>query len=115
MGRNSNQELKDQLVHLKTRLVKEFSKTLGKKESISYKIRNCLRNNNLESAIELASKMTTNYFEDETIGDLEKKCGYLIGLCGDLRGQYTIGQIKSNKMATATRAVEGKIDQNVEL
>jgi hypothetical protein len=51
MGRNSNQELKDQLVHLKTRLVKEFSKTLGKKESISYKIRNCLRNNNLESAI----------------------------------------------------------------
>ncbi len=31
MGRNSNQELKDQLVHMKTRLIKEYTKELGKK------------------------------------------------------------------------------------
>lgn len=35
---------------------------------------------------------------------LEKKISYLISLCGDLRGKYDIGQIKSNKMATAKDA-----------
>jgi hypothetical protein len=46
---------------------------------------------------------------------LEKKINNLISLCGDLRGQYTFGQIKSNKMSTAAKAVEGKIDQSVGL
>jgi hypothetical protein len=32
-----------------------------------------------------------------------------------MRGQYSVGEIKSNKMATAVRAVEGKIDQNVDM
>jgi hypothetical protein len=54
--------------------------------------------------------MATNYLENDTIADLEKKINNLITICGDLRGQYSIGQIKSNKMATATRAVGGKID-----
>jgi len=39
----------------------------------------------------------------------------LINLCGDLRGQYSLGQIKSNKMATAVTAKEGQIDQSVEI
>jgi len=38
----------------------------------------------------------------------------LINLCGDLRGQYSLGQIKSNKMAIAKNAVEAKIDISVE-
>lgn len=46
--------------------------------------------------------------------DLEKKISFLINLCGDLRGQYSIGQIKSNKMATAVVAQEAKIDQSIE-
>jgi hypothetical protein len=37
----------------------------------------------------------------------------LINLCGDLRGKYNINQIKSNKMATAVEAKEGKIDKEV--
>lgn len=45
--------------------------------------------------------------------DLEKKVSHLINLCGDLRGKYDIGQIKSNKMAIAQDAKEGKIDQTV--
>ena len=32
-----------------------------------------------------------------------------------MRGQYSVGEIKSNKMKTATVAVEGNIDQNVDL
>lgn len=35
MGRDSNPEMKDQLVHMKARLLKEHSKALGKKESIT--------------------------------------------------------------------------------
>ena len=115
MGKDSNQEMKDQLVHMKTRLIKEYSKIQGKKEPISSRIRKELRNGNVDGALELAGKMVTDYFEDETIGDLEKKINNLINICGDLRGQYTFGQIKSNKMATAAKAVEGKLDQNVEL
>jgi len=42
MGKDSNLELKNQLVALKGRLVKEFSKRLGKKENVSEKIRNFL-------------------------------------------------------------------------
>jgi hypothetical protein len=46
---------------------------------------------------------------------LEKKVSHLINLCGDLRGQYSIGQIKSNKMAIAASTKEAVLDQTVEL
>jgi hypothetical protein len=55
--------------------------------------------------------MCKNYFSDDMTTDLEKKISQLINLCGDLRGKYSIGQIKSNKMAIAQVAVEGKIDK----
>lgn len=45
--------------------------------------------------------------------DLEKRVSHLINLCGDLRGKYNINQIKSNKMAIAQDAKEGKIDAEV--
>jgi hypothetical protein len=51
--------------------------------------------------------MATKYFEVSGTGELEKKILYLISLCGDMRGQYSLGQIKSNKMATAQTAVTG--------
>lgn len=55
--------------------------------------------------------MTKKYFSDDTTTDIEKKISHLINLCGDLRGKYSIGQIKSNKMATAVNAKEAKLDQ----
>ena len=55
--------------------------------------------------------MSKEYFSDDLTTDLEKKISHLINLCGDLRGKYSIGQIKSNKVATAQMAVEGKIDK----
>jgi len=42
MGKDGNLPLKNQLVALKTRLVKELSKRLGKKEDFSTKVRNFL-------------------------------------------------------------------------
>jgi hypothetical protein len=59
--------------------------------------------------------MANNYFSDTTATDLDKKISTLISICGDLRGNYSIDQIRSNKMATAERAEEGKVNQEVEL
>ena len=115
MGRDTNPEMKDQLVHMKTRLLKEYSKIQAKKEPVSLAIRGALRRKDTAAALEIAANMANNYFTDDTIADLEKKTTALIALCGDLRGKYTFDQIRSNKMATATRAEEGKLDQNVEL
>ena len=61
----------------------------------------------LNEALEMAKDMATKYFELSGTGELEKKITYLISLCGDMRGQYSLGQIKSNKMATAQTAVTG--------
>lgn len=78
-------------------------------------MREHLEKNNFEGAIEVASVMCKRYFSDDVTNDLEKKISHLINLCGDLRGKYSIGQIKSNKMAIAKDAVEGKIDKEVEI
>ncbi len=42
--------------------------------------------------------------------ELESKIAHLIGLCGDLTGQYGLSEIKSNKMATANMAEVGEVD-----
>jgi hypothetical protein len=49
----------------------------------------------------MVDNMAAKYFSDSSTGELEKKISHLISLCGDLRGQYSVDQIKSNKMATA--------------
>ena len=63
----------------------------------------------------MIKNMANRYFEDSATGDLEKKINYLISLCGDMRGQYSLGQIKSNKMATAQTAAQGQIDKDQDL
>lgn len=59
--------------------------------------------------------MSRKYFSEDLTTDIEKKISHLINLCGDLTGQYSIGQIKSNKMATAANVKEAKLDQEVEI
>lgn len=115
MGRDSNLPLKNQLVTMKTKLVKELSKKLGKQGDYSSKVRDLLKSNNIEGALEMVANMATRYFEESGTGELEKKIAYLISLCGDMRGQYSLGEIKSNKMATAQNAVAGEIDKDQEL
>jgi hypothetical protein len=63
----------------------------------------------------MIANMATRYFSENVTGELEKKFNYLVSLCGDMRGQYSLGQIKSNKMATAQDAVTGEVDTNQEL
>lgn len=106
--------LKNQLVAMKTRLVKELSKKLGKGD-FSSKLREMLESKQLPQALEMVQDMATKYFEVSVTGELETKINYLISLCGDMRGQYSLGQIKSNKMATAQTAVTGEIDKNQEV
>jgi hypothetical protein len=63
-----------------------------------------LEKGDIEGAIKLAEKITTDYLSQSMTLDLEKKITHLISLCGDLRGKYDLNQIKSNKMAHAQDA-----------
>lgn len=115
MGKEGNIPLKNQLVVMKNRLVKELSKTMTKGNDYGQEMRLFLEKDNFQGAIEVAAIMSKKYFSDDMTTDLEKKISHLINLCGDLRGKYSIGQIKSNKMAIAKTAVEGKLDKEVEI
>lgn len=115
MGKDGNPELKNQLVALKTRLVKQLSKKLGKKMNYSELVRSKLLEQNIKEALNLVSNMAQTYLKESGTAELETKINYLISLCGDMRGQYSVDQIKSNKMATAEKAAEGEIDKNVEI
>ena len=115
MGKDGNIPLKNQLVVMKNRLVKELSKRMGKELDYSVGMRNELKSENFLGAIEIAQQMSNKYFNEDLSTDLEKKINHLINLCGDLRGKYSIGEIKSNKMATAKNAKEAEIDQTVEI
>lgn len=100
---------------MKNRLVKELSKSMTKETDYGMQMREFLENKDFKGAIEVGAIMSKKYFNNDTTTDLEKKISHLINLCGDLRGKYSIGQIKSNKMATAQNAVEGKLDKEVEI
>lgn len=115
MGKEGNIPLKNQLVVMKNRLVKQLSKQKAKDgdNDINKEIRLHLEKDNIEGALEIVKKITKQYFSDSMTTDLEKRVSQLINLCGDLRGKYNINQIKSNKMAIAQDAKEGKIDQQV--
>lgn len=105
MGKEGNIPLKNQLVSMKTRLVKQLSQTMNVGNEDGMEMREQLEQNNFKGAIEIAAVMCKKYFSEDITTDLEKKISHLINLCGDLRGKYSIGQIKSNKMATAQSAL----------
>lgn len=115
MGKEGNIPLKNQLVTMKNRMVKELSQKMSKGNDYGSDLREFLQKGNFQGAIEVAAVMSKRYFSEDATTDLEKKISHLINLCGDLRGKYSIGQIKSNKMAIAQSAVEGKIDNEVEI
>lgn len=70
MGKDGNLPLKNQLVALKTRLVKELSKKLGKEGDYSSKVRTMLQSKNVDGALEMVVNMATKYFEASGTGDL---------------------------------------------
>lgn len=70
MGKDGNPELKNQLVTMKTRLVKELSKKLGKKMSYSEKIREMLREQRVQDALGMVENMAKSYFEESGTAEL---------------------------------------------
>lgn len=110
MGKEGNIPLKNQLVVMKKRLVQELSKKTGGEFDVNTEIRTHLEKGDLEGAFVIIDKLSKDYFANSMTLDLEKKISYLISLCGDLRGKYDLGQIKSNKMAHAEDAKEGQIE-----
>ena len=62
MGREGNLPLKNQLVALKTRLVKELSKKMAKKQDYSSRIREKLLAQDFDAAIKMVDNMAAKYF-----------------------------------------------------
>ena len=114
MGKEGNIPLKNQLVVMKNRMIKELSKKEAGDKDFSPQIRGHLEKNDFSSAMEIAKKITSDYFCNDTTDSLEKRVSHLINLCGNLKGQYNINQIKSNKMAYAKTAEEGTLVKEVE-
>jgi len=102
MGKGGNIPLKNQLVNAKARLVKELSQKMSKNYDYSSEIRYHLENKNFQAAIEIAKFMAIKYFSEDTL-EFENKMNHLISLCGDLRGKYNLGEIKSNKIVNAPK------------
>lgn len=112
MGKDGNIPLKNQLVLMKRRLVQELSKRSAKKD-MNILLREHLENGRLEEAIAYSKELSENYMKENVTLDLEKNINHLINLCGDLRGKYDLNAIKSNKMANASEAEEGKLEQQI--
>lgn len=101
MGKSGDSVIKEKLIKLKKTLANELAMQSNKNNNYGLEIRKMLELNNFDSALEFAKNMNTEYFESDIGMEIEKKVGYLINLCGDLRGQYSINQIRSNRMPTA--------------
>lgn len=71
MGKEGNIPLKNQLVTMKNRLVKELSKMMSKGE-INYgmEIREQLEKKNFQGAMEITAIMCKKYFSDDSTTDL---------------------------------------------
>jgi hypothetical protein len=45
--------------------------------------------------------------------DIESKINYLISLCGDMRNQFDIQSIQSNKLKFAVEVKETEVDKDI--
>ena len=96
MGREGDPVMKEKLLKLKKNL--SFELANSKSEDFGNLIRNELKNQNFDSAIIIAKSMTDKYFESDIGSEIDKKINYLVSLCGDLRNNYSINDIKSNRI-----------------
>ena len=102
MGKSGDMVIKNKLIKLRKHLANDLA-NLAKKTGTNYGqlIRTNLESENFDSALSIAKEMTDKYFNSDIGMEIEKKIGYLINLCGDLRGIFSINEIRSNKMARA--------------
>lgn len=67
MGKDANLPLKNQLISMKTRLVKALSKKLGKGDFNS-KMRAMLEGQDLKGSLEMINNLAAKYFEESSTG-----------------------------------------------
>ena len=70
MGKEGNIPLKNQLVTMKNRLVKQISKNMSKEKNYGEQIRKSLENKDFNTAIKITNVMCEKYFSDDTTTDL---------------------------------------------
>lgn len=70
MGKEGNIPLKNQLVTMKNRLVKQISKNMSKETNYGEQIRKSLENKDFNTAIKITNVMCKKYFSDDTSTDL---------------------------------------------
>lgn len=99
MGKSGEPEIKEKLIKLKKHLIIELVEKFSK---ISETHR--LSNTKLEPEIFIP-------YIDISI-QIEKSIEYLISLCGDLRGQYSIDAIRSNKIKISEHP---KVDKSTQV
>ncbi len=112
MGTTGDPATKELLIKLKKNLAQELASSNIKNYGLE--IRNHLKSNDFDSALSVAKTITEEYFSSDIGMDIEKRIGYLISLCGDLRGQYSVESIRSNRMMRADTA-KVETDSNVEV
>ncbi len=101
MGRSGDSVLKEKLIKLKKHLANELAESANTNKNYGQAMRTELESGNFGSALLIAKQMNQDYFGSDIGMEIEKKLGYLVNLCGDLRGMYSIGSIRSNRMASA--------------
>lgn len=69
MGKDGNLPLKNQLVAMKTKLIKELSKKLGKKD-FSVQLRTKLEDQDLNGSLEMIKNLAEKYFEANNSSEL---------------------------------------------
>ncbi len=114
MGKMEDSATKELLLKLKKNLSRELA-NLPSANNFGNKIRLSLKSNDFNQALETAKQMTEEYFSSNIGMEVEKKINYLISLCGDMRGQYSIESIRSNRMQRADNAkVETSTEVDIE-
>eukprot|EP00002_Diphylleia_rotans_P040662 TRINITY_DN96_c0_g1_i8.p1 TRINITY_DN96_c0_g1~~TRINITY_DN96_c0_g1_i8.p1 ORF type:complete len:922 (+),score=191.53 TRINITY_DN96_c0_g1_i8:117-2768(+) len=108
MGRAGNADAKDQLLNLRKRLMQELS-SKGDTDLTS-KIRAALKANDTTQATEIIKSMCDEYYGSSMGSEIERKISYLVSLCGDLRGIFSVGDIRSNRMRTAETVAAAPIE-----
>lgn len=69
MGKDGNLPLKNQLVAMKTKLIKELSKKLGKKD-FNVQLRTKLEDQDLKGSLEMIKSLAEKYFEANNSSEL---------------------------------------------
>lgn len=111
MGKTGLPAQKDKLILLKKKLIKELSEhSIHNFEELE----TYLQTNNIVLALQTSIHIIKDYYSTNPVIDISKKIDILIGLCGNLQHQFSIGQIYSNSYNRAIDVEETLPDTEIE-